>query len=866
MIDALVERIVAFCIRHALAVLLLALAVAVALGWVASQRLGMDTDVAKLIAADLPWRQREITFDRLFPQEVDLLAVVVDGKTPDLADRAAAGIAARLAARPDLFKTVRQPGSGPFFERNGILFLPVEEVRALTERLIEAQPLIGVLAADPTARGLFAVLDRMLEGVERGQATMEQVAAPLDAMGAAVRAALEGREEPVSWSGLLTGRTPAPEELRRFVLAQPVLDFEELRAAAKPTGFIRDTVRELGLTPDHGLRVRITGSVALNDEEFATVAEGAEVSLGLSVLLVLVLLFLAVRSPRLIVPIMVTLAVGLVATAGFAALTVGTLNPISVAFAVMFIGIAVDFGIQVCVRYRARRFEISEPDAAMRATGREVGRPLLLAAATTAAGFLAFVPTAYVGVSQLGLIAGAGMVIAVVLNLTLLPALLTLMRPAAEREPVGIAPAARLDRALLRHRRAVLALAGLAALGSAALLPWLHFDFNPLNLKDPGTESMATMYDLMDSPRSSPFSIEILTPTVSAAADLAEKLSHLPEVAEVISINSFVPEDQPAKLALLEDAAQFIGPTLSMMGDEVPPTADELRRAAAGVAARLSGLEAVERAAPLERLAKADDATVQRAAVALTAGLKERLEGISGMLGAQPVTLDSLPADLVRDWVAPDGQARVSVFPAGDSHDNATVIRFVEAVRGVAPQATGVAVTIQESARTISTAFLRAALFALVAVTVLLAVALRRVADVVLVVAPLLLALLLTMAVCVVVGLPLNYANIIALPLLLGIGVAFNIYFVVNWRAGQGEPLGSPTARAVLFSALTTVSAFGTLALSNHPGTASMGLLLTIALGCTLVTTVFVLPAMLGRPALPLPASGSPGDTGSYSA
>ncbi|MCW2243951.1 MMPL family transporter [Azospirillum canadense] len=846
MIDRFVERLVGACIRHALLVLFLALAAAGALGWTAATRLGMDTDVAKLIAADLPWRERELTFDRLFPQEVDLLAVVVDGQTPDLADHAATAIAERLRTRPDLFKTVRMPGSGPFFERNGILFLPTEEIRALTDRLIEAQPLIGVLAADPSARGLFGMLDRMLEGVERNQATMAQIAAPLDAVGAAVGAALRGRTEPVAWSTLLTGRDPAPEELRRFVLAQPILDFDELEAAAKPTGFIRDTVRQLGLTPDHGVRVRITGSVALNDEEFATVSEGAEESLALSAVLVLVILFLAVRSPRLIVPITVTLAVGLVCTAGFAALAVGTLNPISVAFAVMFIGIAVDFGIQVCVRYREQRFEISEPDAAMRATGREVGRPLLLAAATTAAGFLAFVPTAYVGVSQLGLIAGAGMVIAVVLNLTLLPALLTLFHPSPEREPVGIAAARPLDHALLRHRRAVLVVAGLAALGSIALLTRLHFDFNPLNLQNPHTEAMSTMRDLMDNPRTTPFSVEVVTPNVKAAADLADKLSTLPEVGEVISVSGFVPEDQPAKLALLADAAQFIGPTLALAGTEPPPTSDDIRRAAAEVAAQLVRVGAAERAEALQRLAKADDATVQRAAAAMTTGLKARLDGIAAILDAQPVSLDSLPPDLVRDYVAPDGQARVTVFPKGDSHDNATIVRFVQAVQAVAPQATGVAVTIQESGNTISAAFLRAAVLALVAVTVLLGLALRRVRDVALVVAPLVLALLLTMGLCVLVGLPLNYANIIALPLLLGIGVAFNIYFVVNWRAGYAEPLASPTARAVLFSALTTASAFGTLALSHHPGTASMGLLLCIALGCTLLTAVFVLPAMLG--------------------
>ncbi len=143
-------------------------------------------------------------------------------------------------------------------------------------------------------------------------------------------------------------------------------------------------------------------------------------------------------------------------------------------------------------------------------------------------------------------------------------------------------------------------------------------------------------------------------------------------------------------------------------------------------------------------------------------------------------------------------------------------------------------------------AFRTAGLFALVAIALLLAIVLRRIRDVALVLAPLLLAGLLTVATSVLADLPLNFANIIALPLLLGVGVAFDIYFVMNWRAGRVDPLQSGTARAVLFSALTTATAFGSLALSNHRGTSQMGILLTIALFFTLICTFFVLPSLMG--------------------
>jgi predicted RND superfamily exporter protein len=230
----------------------------------------------------------------------------------------------------------------------------------------------------------------------------------------------------------------------------------------------------------------------------------------------------------------------------------------------------------------------------------------------------------------------------------------------------------------------------------------------------------------------------------------------------------------------------------------------------------------------------------------LLSGLEQRLQALGEVLQAQKVSVASLPEELRDSWIAADGRARIEVFPRGDARDPLVLDRFVAAIRTVAPDVTGTPVTIQEAGHLISSAFVEAGIIALGAITLLLALVLRRMRDVALVIAPLLLAGVLTLAVTVVLGMKLNYANIIALPLLLGIGVAFDIYFVMNWRAGVTHHLQSSTARAVLFSALTTMSAFGSLALSNDPGTAEMGLLLTISLASTLFCTLFILPALLG--------------------
>jgi hypothetical protein len=256
-------------------------------------------------------------------------------------------------------------------------------------------------------------------------------------------------------------------------------------------------------------------------------------------------------------------------------------------------------------------------------------------------------------------------------------------------------------------------------------------------------------------------------------------------------------------------------------------------------------------AALLDRLATGSPALRHRASETLIAPLTVTLDRLRTMLRSELVSLKTLPRDLVREWVARDGRARIEVLPTGDSNANETLRRFSQAVLALVPDATGPPIAEQEAARMIANAFIQAGIWSLLAITLLLVVVLRRIRDVVLTLIPILLTGLLTLGSCVLIGQPLNFANIIALPLLFGIGVAFNIYFVMAWRWGKTNLLQSSLARAVLFSALTTGTAFGTLWISSHPGTASMGRLLIISLAWTLVTALLFEPALLGPPARP---------------
>jgi uncharacterized protein len=849
---ALIAGIVEMSRRNAVPLAVTLLVLAIAGGWFASTRLAIDTNIDKLINPNLPWRQQQQKLEEVFPQNVDLLAIVVDARTPDQAEDATTSLAARLAPETALFRSVRQPDGGRFFQQNGLLFLSTQEVQAFADQLIAAQPLVGTLAADPSLRGVFDALDLAAQGAAQGEGVSSELDVAFAAVADASEAALNGRRQPLSWQNLLTGQKALPAELRRFILTRPRLDYRELEPGAQATAAIHDAARELGLTPENGVRVRVTGAVALSDAQFATLSRGSVRSATLSIGLLCLWLLLAVRSFRLLVAVLVTLIVGLIACSAFAVGVVGPFNPISAAFAVLFVGIAVDFGIQFSVRYRDERFHAENFVLALRRTGAGIGGPLAVAAAATAVGFLSFVPTDYSGVSDLGLIAGVGMLVALLLNLTLLPALITILRPKGEPRPVGFAGAAPVDRFLLERRAPIVAAAALLGIAGVGTLPFLNFDFNPLHLQNPREEAVSTLFDLMSDPTTTPYTIDVLTPSIEVASGLADRLEKLPEVSQALTAQSYVPDQQPAKLAIIEDAALLLGPTLSPAQVKPTPSDSDTLASISRLAGHLKQA-AARGSSAAARLAQVIAAVEQRGSrvlgllnVNLAADLDRRLESLRLSLQAEPVTLDSLPTELKSEWIAADGEARVEVFPKGDTRSNQELRQFASAVQALAPDATGTPVTIQESANTVTRAFEIAGVLALSAIALLLVAVLRRTRDVVLVLAPLILAGILTLATSVVAGLPINFANIITLPLLLGIGVAFDIYFVMRWRAGSGDLLQSSTARAILFSALTTGTAFGSLALSNDPGMSDMGKLLMLALFYTLVCTFFVLPALLG--------------------
>ena len=856
-ITALVVRAIDVCTKYAWPVIGAAVLLAVVSGWYAVTHFAMTTDVNELISPSIPWRQREAAFEHAFPQ-YELTVAVLDAPTAELVDQATDALVQRLSQQKDLFHSIEEPKGGRFFKQNGLLFEPAADLAGQMKMLAQAQRLVQVLAGDPSLRGVIQVLQFGLLGVQGGQITLDNMTWPLTLAADAVEKVNAGQLSSFSWHELVQGRAATPDERLRFLQIRAALDYSELEPGKRATDTIRNTAADLDLAGKYQARLRLTGPVPMADEEFSTIKENAGLNATVTIAVVLVILWLALRWARIIVAVFVALVVGLSITAAVGMLMVGTLNLISVYFAVLFIGLGVDFGIQFSVRYRAERYEIDNLHEALLQAGRRAGAPLTLAALATAAGFLSFLPTVYKGVSELGLIAGVGMLIAFAGSITLLPALLSRLKPPSEPVALGYKALAPVDQFLAEHRMAILIVTLAVVAGGLPLLYWLRFDFNPINLRSPTTEAVATYLALKSDPNNGAYDIQVLEPSLAAADQTAEKLRALPQVARVVTLSSFIPADQQQKLPLIQTAAKTLLAVLNPAAPSPPPTdaqnvsmmnstVDFLKRLA-GNGSGGGAVAARRLAAAMATLAKADPSVRQRAAAVFVPPLRTALDDLRSLFSAREVSRANLPADLAREWVTPDGRARIDVAPKGDTDDNDLMRQFARAVQTVAPDATEGPVSILEARSAVVSAFIEAGACALLSIGILLWITLRRFGDVLLTLVPLLLACVVTLEICVLVDLPLNFANIIALPLLLGVGVAFKIYYIMAWREGQTNLLQSVLTRAVTFSACTTATAFGSLWFSSHPGTSSMGKLLAISLLTTMAAAALFQPVLMGKP------------------
>lgn len=819
--------------------------------------LGVNTDTSQMVSSSLPHRVAQIDFERVFPEEENRIAAVVRARTADEADAFSEKLVEALQSRDDTITDVFAANLDPFLNQNALLYLESDELDETLGKISQAAPIISRLGSEPTLYALYdAVSDGLLQEDDEGQIPGAMRSAFL-ALSKTVDARVAGTPFPLSWQSIFA---PDPEnELaarQRVLSLSPVLDFSRLQPARPAVAAIKEAVAEAAADPAFEVEVGVTGTQALRSEELSAVVSGIGLSLGLSFIGVALLLFFTFRNFLLVATSLASLVISIGITAGFASLVYEDMNLVSIAFLVLMVGLGIDFAIHLGLHVQEERCAGHKTRPAMYRTTRFVGAALVLCAPTSALAFFAFSPTYFTGMAQLGIVSGFGVLVAFLVSITIMPAVFAIKRRPPMRASSRIIEhserAMRLPRVgWLRSAAAIITL--LLGVGALYLMPQVRFDADPMNLRDPNSQSVLSFDWLFEDSNTQPFNLSILEADQEAAEATAERLGELDVVKEVVTLASFVPDEQFDKLDLIEWAGIGLESAFEEDGNYQPDEGElspldkmleGLRGSADPASAKL--LRSFE---TFLMASDNDPALVTQLEGDVFRFWPRQYERLQTIIYPEEITIENLPQALRDRYVGNDGRWRVVIQPEADLRDSAARAEFVDAVRLADTRAAGSARSVLESGRVISRAMLVAVSLAMFTVTILLWLVLRDVTLVTVILFTLGLAGVLTAAAAVLLNVPFNFANVIALPLLIGVGADSGIHLGMRARRSDeaAQVYETSTPRAVFCSAMTTIVSFWTLSLSAHQGVQSMGILLTLAITMTLICTLVVQPWLLER-------------------
>ncbi|MBK7365344.1 MAG: MMPL family transporter [Nitrosomonas sp.] len=864
----------AFSYRNAFWILCFLLITGIVCGIYTARNLEVLTDTADMLSEELPFRVNLAKLSKAFPQYDNTLILVLDAPTPEQANAAASRLTSYLKDGHIEAYDIYFGAGEPFLEQNGLLYKNITELEFLADRLATAQPLIVRIAQNPS---LFTFIQTLAEAIDAFRNGSDLQLNPiLDGISATLTARLASNPRPLSWQALFNDEHPQ-SSYKEIIVLQPKLDYTELFAAKDSIDAIRAAFRTLNLENDFLTTLRITGEVALSYEELLSAMHGAEYAGLVALIIVTLILFVALRSAGAIITVLVSLLLGLVITAAFTTAAIGHLNLISIAFAALYIGLAVDYAIHLILRYQ----ELGRPgqpviEILLKAV-HDIGPSLLVCALTTAIGFYAFIPTTFRGIAELGIISGTGMFISLFITLTVVPALQRFL-PSKVQYHVQHKNRSITQQWLELPQKWPKTVYTLVMLSFVlALTTWnqVRFDYNLLNLSAPNGEAVLTFRELLADTQHSPWISMATTKSLEEANNLTALLANLPVVDKVVSIADFIPTQQDEKLQIIEGISLTLGPTFFTerypeSGNLEPTDLTSINQVLEDLQYQLKqliiekpdhlGLESWKKLSfSIDQLltfihtlpAGQTQFFLNALQNDLIGQLPSVLNRLQLALEASSITDESLPDSLRQRWNNQSSDYLVAVYPSENLNDNDALKRFIRSVQRYVPQISGTPAIMLEAGEAVVDAFIHAFVLTLIGVTVALYVLLRKnMLLVAITLLPLLLAALFTVATTTLLNIPFNFANVIALPLLLGIGIDSSIHMVyrsLNAAEKQNSLLQTSTGSAIFYSALTTMAGFGSLVLSSHQGTASMGMVLAIGILHILICVFIILPTLLSH-------------------
>jgi uncharacterized protein len=836
--------------------------------WLSMTQLGFRTSRAELLSPKSDYNRRWLEYTKEFGDKEDVV-VVVEGEGREQIVPALDDVCRRLAERSDLFGAVLHEADAPKLRGKGLYYLKPEEIRQIDGFLNQAAPILKGDWSQLNLGGMARWMGAAMSGGPQSQ--RQQILTALQTelprvIGGLTAALNETGSYKSPWpemsfsnssaAGAASMRLISDDGRMGFVLLR-FLE-EDRQSFAQNSGSIK-TLRQLtnDVQSQHaGVKIGLTGLPIIEFDEMRSSEKSMSVATVLSFLGVLAVMIVAFGGFRHATMAMTALVVAMVWACGYITLTVGYVNILSIAFASILLGLGIDYGIYFVARYLQQREHTDSTSQALMETAAIAGPGILTGALTSAIAFFAAGMTEFPGVSQLGMIAGGGVLLCWLAEATVLPAMIRLADadgvpqklPAPLNLRFWLAP-------VFAYPRLTLLAAGVMTAVTAVGMHHLRYDYNLLNLQPVGLECVELEHKLFSQTNRSAWFALSMANTPEEVAARKEAFLRLPSVERVVEVATRLPADVEQKRPLVERIHERLA-NLSQQVPQIPVTPRaELDQMLAGAQTMLTTRpEAGQAAAGLQRLRDMlrqipSDEYIRRVRQyqqTMAADLLGRLQTLRAVSAPEPPRLADLPESVATRFVGKTGRYLMQVYSKADIWDVGPMGQFVRDVRKVDPEATGNPLQVYEASWQMKRSFEQAAWYALLVIIPVVLLDFRRLNHTLLAALPMGVGLLQTLGLMGLLDIPLNPANMIVLPLTLGIGIESGINLLHELRCQRGTYRGAGNAVivAVVVNSLTTMVGFGALMIANHQGLQSLGRVLTISMGCCMLNSV-LLPNLL---------------------
>jgi uncharacterized protein len=882
-----IERI---AFKHSLIVVALSIILAGLSIWVTGEKLTFKTGRGDLVAKGLPYVKLYEEYREQF-EDLEGMVIVAESESPEKMAGFAETLAAKLKVRPDLFSQVIYKFDTSYFRSRFLLYFDLPDLESLQTKLEEHQEFIESVNASPGLNPLLneinreissGMVDSLMTGFlgeddaeEKEKKNDENDLNLLIRIIEEMNRSLEKNYHYQSpWQSLFNsgeeslrekGYLVSKNEKLLFILAVPNEDETSFTGYKNSVYSARELIADVK-KDFPGISVGLTGEDVISTDEMITTQKDVElaskIALG-GVALLFIIAFKGIVKPLLAV---FSLLIALAWSLGFTSLTVGHLNILSVVFTTILIGLGIDFGIHILARYKEERKEGNNISTALQKTLQGTGQGNFSGAITTAMAFGAMVLTDFIGIVELGWIAGWGILFCMVAMVLLLPALVTLEEKL--RKPIYTktiekpitASISWLDR-FFSHYKLIITVCCALVLMSMLALRTAHFDYNLLNLQSKGTEAVKYEMRILENAGRSAWSAAMLADSLEEVRQKETQLKILPTVENVESIAAMMPKHQDENLQYVRENLSPLLSELYFKEEDEPFSLKGLTKILKRIRFKLQGREGKEdgvaqAAKTIDKFLEGSKAIDQEIAEKKLEEFSEELfvdyRGLITNLkkNAEPkiVKISEIPNSLRDRYISKQGKYLITIFPSVDIWDLDERNRYLKDLRSVDANVTGSAVHMFNSTQLMTEGYINGGIYAMTAIIIYVFIVFRNPRTVFFILLPVIAGSIWTVGIMELTGLKLNMANLVILPLILGIGVVNGIHITHRYREEEDKSsvvLGKSTGLAVILSSLTTMIGFGSMMVADHYGVFSLGLVLTLGVFCCLVASITFLPALL---------------------